>query len=154
MVLMDRLEKSNTEALHMRSERVLESDRSILSFGQSMTGRDQKGDRRFCLKLMDKENGFYTEFIREDQGKWIILENGQDMGSVTPEKINNDYGCGNRMIRKAIMGMIEEVDDTKHTYRTIDFLKKGLSRVGLSVSKDGSVQEMSPNQMQRGQGRS
>ena len=157
MTLMDRLEQSKAETFRMRSERVLESDNSLLTLGRSRAaGLDEERDvPKFCLRLMDKNNGLCSEFIEEGFGEWSIQQNGQDCCGKRPidkELLDVIFKGENPLMKKAILGITAQKRENGNYLG--DLIQKGLSRVGLSVSKDGSIQEMIPAQMVKGQERS
>ena len=160
MALMNRLEQSKIESLHMRSANVLESDSSLLTLGHSTgAGLDKLGGRKFALRLTNKDTGFHYEFIEEGQGKWTVLENGMDMaplikGNITEEGLGKVLENENPLVRKSILGITEQKGLDGVGSNTRNLIKKGLSHVGLSVSKDGSIQEMNPAKIVKGQERS
>lgn len=160
MALMNRLEQSKMESLRMRSDQVLESDSSLLTLGHSTgAGLDELGGRKFAIRLTNKDTGFHYEFIEEGQEKWTILENGRDMTSLTEGKNITEEGLEkvledeNPLIRKAILGIATQKGQDGVGSNTRNLIRKGLSRVGLSVSKDGSIQEMNPAKIVKGQER-
>ena len=55
-------------------------------------------------------------------------------------------------MKKAILGITAQKRENGNYLG--DLIQKGLSLVGLSISKDGSIQEMIPAQMVKGQERS
>lgn len=157
MALLGRLEKTKTESLHMRSERVLESDDSLLVLGASKAAGllDEKiALPKFCLRLIDKNDGVCSEFIEESFGEWNIQQNGQDRGKspISKELLDIILKEENPLMKKAILGITSQRRENGRYLG--DLIQKGLSRVGLSVSKDGFVQETNLSQMQKGQERS